>query len=177
MGTLAESYTSKKWDPKEWHPVYEQVVALAAAGWSNEKIGSMVGLGKQQISNILTSQKGKAKLRDYTNTVASGAENSIRSRLDRLTDMTVTRCESYFNDDELYMKAPGAMTDRSMKFLRGIGQLKDDAPVSTVNNITFKDAQIAILANAMKRSEEAKALAGDSNASANEDAQDNDVSR
>lgn len=176
MGTLAESFTSKKWDPKEWHPVYEQVVALAAAGWSNEKIGSIVGLGKQQISNILTSPKGKTKLTEYTNTVAVGAERSIHSRLARLTDVTVTRCEQYFDNDEYHMKAPGAMADRAMKFLRGIGQLKDDAPVSTVNNITFKDAQIAVLANSMKRSEEAKALAGDSNASSNEDSQDNGIS-
>ena len=161
MGSVAEAYTSKKWDPKEWHPVYEQVVALSAAGWSNERVGNMVGLGKQQVSNILTSPKGKQKLQEYISTVANGAEKSLTARLSRIAEVTVTRVEDYFSNDELYMKAPGAMTDRSLKFLKGIGQLRDETAAPITNNITFKDAQIAVLASAMSRSREAKLLSGE----------------
>jgi hypothetical protein len=170
MGSVAEAYTSSKWNPKEWHPVYEQVVALSAAGWSNEKVGNMVGLGKQQVSNILSSPKGKQKLQDYINTVATGAERSLNSRLSKIAEVTVGRVEAYFNDDELFMKAPGAMTDRSLKFLKGIGQLRDDAAPVVNNNISFKDTQIAVLASAMARSKEAKLLS----AGETEDVQDSE---
>jgi len=116
---------SKKWEPKEWHPFYEEIVIKSARGHTNKQLAAEYGVTPQHIMNITSTQQARkirseliANIRDIGMTQAERRMAVANDAFDKI--------ERYFSDEEEYGKRKGAMVDRAMKMLQGVGELKPD---------------------------------------------------
>lgn len=118
-----------KWNPRKWHPVYEEVVLLSAMGYKNIEIAERMGYTAVHISNILNTKQAEVILgvieHRMRNKHIDVKEKSIEERFEALATKAVKRCEDVINDDELAEKSPFGVFDRSIKFLRAVGKIKD----------------------------------------------------
>ena len=113
----------KKWEPKEWRPIYEEIVIKSARGDSNKQLAHEYGCTPQHISNIITTPQA----RDIRNRLIENIRNTGITQQERrmlIADKALERIEEYFFDDEEQKKRKGAMADRAMKMLQGVGTLK-----------------------------------------------------
>lgn len=115
----------KKWEPKEWHPFYEEIVIKSARGHTNKQLAQEYGVTPQHIMNICTTQQAKKIRAELIDNVRSMGMSQSERRM-AIADKALERIESYFTDDEEYDKRKGAMTDRAMKLLQGVGELKGE---------------------------------------------------
>lgn len=122
----------KKWEPKEWRPQYEEIVIKSARGDSNKQLAHEYGCTPQHISNIITTPQAKEiRSRLVENIRNTGITQQERRMM--VLDKALERVEQYFFDDEEQSKRKGAMADRAMKFMSGMGSLKAE---NENNNIT-----------------------------------------
>lgn len=118
----------KRWEPKEWRPVYEAIVALSCTGLSNEEVGKRFGYGKQQVSNILNTPQGK-KLREIiANRIREMNLLTLEDRLAYMQKNALANMDKVLADEDgrLLERAPLALFDRSMSFLKASGALKGE---------------------------------------------------
>lgn len=116
---------TKKWDPKEWRPEYDRVVGWSFLGASNVEVARKVGLTKEHVSNILTSDKGKEVMKILMAKQRETTEKTIVERLNDVAEKFTKRLEVFVDDDELYTKSPFAVIDRGLRVLEGTRNLKD----------------------------------------------------
>lgn len=170
LGAKTGARITKRWEPKEWRTEYEAMVALSCTGLSNEEVGRRFGYGKQQVSNILNTAAGKKLKEIILARLRQANEETFVERISHLQNTALERVESVLSDDELFVKYPLAIFDRSQKFLSSTGSkgFKSEAPetLGTVNNIDNSKNVIIVagatrdsLAEAMQKSDEAKELA------------------
>lgn len=115
----------KKWEPKEWRPQYEEIVLESARGASNKSLAEKHGVSPQTICNInRTEMARKIRSELVANLRSTGLGMQERRLL--LADKALERIEEYFERDDVAEKNPGAMADRAMKLLTGVGQLKSE---------------------------------------------------
>lgn len=117
---------AKKWEPKEWRPQYEEIVLESARGASNKALAQKHGVTPQTICNInRTEQARKIRAELIANIRNTGLTMQQRRLL--LADKALERIEEYFENDVEAQKRPGAMADRAMKMLVGVGELKGES--------------------------------------------------
>jgi hypothetical protein len=148
----------KKWEPKKWLPIYEAIVALSCTGLDNEEVGKRFGYGKQQVSNILNTPQGK-KLREL---IASRVREmnivSLEDKMAFIQNNALRNVADVIADDTgvIREKAPLALFDRSLAFLKSSGALKGDnpnSPPATHSSVTnVNQMSVMVISN------EAKAL-------------------
>lgn len=125
----------KRWEPKHWLPVYEAIVALSCTGLSNEEVGKRFGYGKQQVSNILNTPQGK-KLRELiANRVREMNLVSIEDRIAFMQKNALANVDKVLADEDgkIAERAPLALFDRSLSFLKATGAMKGDTPPPATN--------------------------------------------
>lgn len=120
-----------KWDPKNWKPVYESIVALSCTNLSNEEVGKRFGYTAQQVSNICNSTKGKLLRQHIANTVRDLNVKSISERVVDLQEKALQRVEAVIMSDEAFQEKPLAIFDRSLAVLKS-GILKESSPPAGV---------------------------------------------
>lgn len=153
---------TKKWEPKEWRPEYEAIVALSCTGLSNTALGERFGYGKQQISNILNTPMG-VKLREIIVSNLRATNNkTLGSRLDNLKENALQRVESVMKDDKLFERAPLAVFDRSIAILKttGVVSEKNESSGNTYiqNAMILNGAESSTLKEGLKKADEVKKL-------------------
>lgn len=147
----------KKWEPKKWLPVYEAIVALSCTGLDNESVGKRFGYGKQQVSNILNTPQGK-KLREI---IAARIRDmnllTLEDRMAFIQSSALKNVEKVITDEtgQIFEKAPLALFDRSLAFLKSSGALKGDQPIPPASSPLVGNVQKM---SVMVVSSEAKAL-------------------
>lgn len=148
-----------KWSPKQWHPVYEEVVLLDMLGYKNIVIAEMKGFTKEHISNILNTPQAKLIKELTVKRMEKKREETIEQRLDRLANKAMERLEETINNDELAAKNPLGLFDRAITVLKSTNNIKEQ-PTSVDNSRTIivTDAQMEKLNRAMALSDEAKQL-------------------
>lgn len=120
---------TQRWQPKEWLPIYEAIVALSCTGLSNEAVGARFGYGKQQVSNILNTPQGKKLKEIIAQRIRDSNTATIAERVTALHEKALERVEFVIGNDEFFEKHPLAIFDRSFAVLKS-GVLKDQNPVN-----------------------------------------------
>lgn len=123
-----------RWDPKNWKPIYESIIALSCTGLSNTVVAERFGVTPQTVSNLRSSEKGKklisliaARVRDMNN-------ESIGERVAALQSKALERVETVIMSDEAFAERPLAIFDRSLQVLKS-GILKEERPANGMPQI------------------------------------------
>lgn len=118
---------SKRWVPKKWDIIYDQMIIMSCLGKTNKEIGETFGYGPQQVCNILNTDRAKESKRILIEHVrATGL--TITERLAKLEEASLKNIEHALTDESLRIKSPLAIADRSLAFLKGMGKLEGDKP-------------------------------------------------
>lgn len=129
---------SKRWVPKKWDPMYDQWVALRVGGWSNKRIGDQFGYTDQQVSNVLNTPEAKALLEVASKQIRKRLGEDVVTRMANLENRALKNVEDALTNEDLFLKHPLAVADRSMAFLKGMGKLADpEAKEKVINNNTL----------------------------------------
>lgn len=135
-----------KWKPKHWRPEYDRMVAYSVLGKSNIWIAKFLGFTPEHVSNILhqpeaveLAEKLHAKLRE-------GIEANIPAVLDEIALKAVSRVKQLIDSDELMIKSPFAVVDRSLDVLKGLNHLKRSGDQSSLGGGTTVNIGTAIIA-------------------------------
>lgn len=150
---------SKRWVPKKWDIIYDQMIVLSCLGHTQEYIGQQFGYGKQQVCNILNTEEAKRKKLALIETVrASGV--TITERLAKMEEAALKNIETALTSEELRTKSPLAVADRSMAFLKGMGKLEGDKPkeVEKVTNVFLGNELASKLIAGIEKANQAAAL-------------------
>lgn len=149
---------SDKWIPTEWRIEYDRIVALHCLGYSNAVVGQELGYSAQHVSNILNLPEGKAMVRLVKEKFIKQTLDTIPERLNALQIKITERVEKFFDDDELFQKAPGAVVDRGISLLKCIGLLKEKETLPPQGGVVNVDKAIIVPAGSMDNMREALRL-------------------
>lgn len=107
----------KRWQPKVWTPIMEQMVVLSCANYSNTAIATVFKCTAQHVSNILNCNEGirlRAKIIDG---IKVTSELSITDRLKDLATTAISNIETIIKSQNAMNEQPMAMFDKSIKVL------------------------------------------------------------
>jgi hypothetical protein len=120
---------TEKWEPKEWKPEYEFIVALSCMGLSRGVIVNKlkqdrgVEYSEQQISNILNCKQAAVVKQMLVNQTRKVAYDTIEDQLHGIASKATARIEEVFNDDKVRENNPISVASLGIKFLQGVGKL------------------------------------------------------
>lgn len=156
----------KRWQPKEWTPVYEQMVLLHCSGKSNIYIAHMFDRTPQIVSMVLNCDFAKKLKLDILENLRENVTVDIRTRLKVLSDKALERVESIITDDKHFDDSPFSVFDRAIKVLE-INKEIDGDKRSSIAGVMNVDRMILIapehsqiLAEGLSKANEAKLLHG-----------------
>lgn len=149
-----------RWRPKEWTPIYEQIVILSAMGHSNKQLAETFKYSPQQISNIVCTPEAKLTRRRVLESLQQKAEDGIPTRLSVLADKATQRIAQVLHDDALFERSPFAVVDRGLSLLRGVGKLKTaaeaDSQASQQNILILAGEDASEIRAGLKKAREAR---------------------
>ena len=122
----------KRWVPKRWSPVYDQVVLLSVAGRSNTEIAKIFEFTPQHVSNIITTPQAALIRAEVSRKLRERAADTIPEKLEAAAAKAAQRVKDVIEDDDLFERSPFAVVDRSLKVLQATGYIKgeqDRAPI------------------------------------------------
>ena len=135
-----------KWVPKEWKPVYEQIVHLDAMGVSQAKIAKQFDYTSVMVSKICCTPQAKIIRRKVLEHLAERNKEFQEERFSGVQVQAMERISSVLEDDELFTADPFAVVDRAFKLLKETGRIGDrnkgdinvagNLTVTRVNNLT-----------------------------------------
>jgi hypothetical protein len=163
-----------KWQPKVWRPVYDQIIALHLAGWSNERIADHVEYNRQQVSNILNTDNAKKIIKEEGERIRKSLNDDVLGRVSGILAKTMKRTEQIMDNEDLFKEAPFATIRTGLNVGLTLKQMFQPATVtketpSTVininqstqvqqNNLEVVEKHADKLAEALDRAREAKLL-------------------
>ncbi len=132
-----------KWAPRRWKPLYDQMIILSVAGRNNKEIAEALDVTPVHVGNVLNCGQAKIILKALISKMRTEAISDITeipTRLNASLDEASKRLLNYFKNDDVAKSAPGAMADRAMKLLTGLGHLKTGDPNKQSNKLNIKKA-------------------------------------
>lgn len=151
-----------RWRPKEWTPVYEQIVVLSCGmNRSNVELGEMFGFTPQHISNILNTPEASLVRRRVLETLREKVDGGLPKRLSDLADKATQRVAQVMYDDAVFERSPFAVVDRALRVLAGVGRLRnaETPPGDTTNNILVLSGEAAQdIRDGLRKSREAREM-------------------
>lgn len=118
--------TRPRWNPKEWHPIYEEVVLLDCMGYKRSEIGARMGFSEMHVTNILKTPQAAIVRKLVIARINNKAMQTIEQRLETVTEKAMTRVEEVINDDELAKKNPLGIFDRAITLLKGTRKIQPE---------------------------------------------------
>lgn len=147
-----------RWNPKKWHPVYEEVVLLDCLGYKGKDIARLKGFTPQHVSCILNTSQAKMIRKLVLARMEKKREETVEERLERITAKAMDRVEEVMANDTYAEKNPGGIFDRALGVLKAAGKVKQESAGPTNNNLIVSDDQWKMLTEGIKRSDEARRL-------------------
>lgn len=140
----------KKWYPKKWKPIHEQVVALDCAGAPHAMIAGKLNLSIQYVSKICNTPQAAIIKRNALNQLVKQNAEFQTERLEHMQAKAIERVAEVLEDDNLYAADPFAVVDRAFKFLQqtgaeGLSKTKGDTHIHAKNITVNNLKQTAIL--------------------------------
>ena len=150
-----------KWIPKQWTPIYEQIVSLDCMGMAQKEIAAKFNFTSVMISKICSTPQAKIFRRLVLEQLAEKNKIFQEERFARTQVRAMERISEVIEDDNLFLADPFAVVDRAFKLLEktkvlgGVEGKGGDINV-TVNNLS----QTAILEikDGLAKAREAKEL-------------------
>lgn len=150
----------KRWNPKEWRPEYEAIVALSCTGTSHKLLAERYGYTPVHISNIVNSDVGKELSNIILQNLRKLSTESLPQKIEGMQQVAVKRMEEYLSNDIVAQTDPQRMFDRALKFasefgLPGIQMQKGGVNINinknTQNNVILDSASQDALMEEIKR--------------------------
>lgn len=148
VGTRAKAI--RRWNPKNWKPEYEAIVALSATGMPNSVIAKRYGYTESWLSSILNCEQAKIIQQMIINKTREASVGNIPERLRFLQAIAVKRVEDTLNNDKLAERSPMAIFDRSMAFLKSGGIV---AGGDSTGHVTFNQHNNTLIISEKDRSD------------------------
>ncbi|MEK0326038.1 MAG: hypothetical protein QQN63_10080 [Nitrosopumilus sp.] len=156
-----------KWVPKEWKPVYEQIVSLDCMGVPQKEIAEKFNFTKVMISKICSTPQAKIIRRKVLEILAEKNKVFQEERFARTQVRAMERISSVMEDDALFVADPFAVVDRAFKLLEktkviggsnviGNVNVAGNLTVNSVNNLTQN--AIVEIKDGLAKAREAKEL-------------------
>lgn len=160
---------TKRWNPKDWKPVYEAMVALVVLGRRNQgDIAKEFGYTEAWLSQIMNSEKGKEVQLALIMNTRNQVVGDTSARLRQMQEIALGRMEQVLADDKLAERSALAIFDRSALFLKNTGVIGEtvkppvvSSSITTINNnntliVSSKNADD--LREGLKKADEVKVL-------------------
>ena len=127
-----------KWIPKEWKPVYEQIVHLDCMGVSQAKIAEQFNYTSVMISKICCTPQAKIIRRKVLEHLAEKNKEFQEGRFSRIQVTAMERISAVMENDELFMADPFAVVDRAFKLLEKTGIIggRDKGDINVAGDLT-----------------------------------------
>lgn len=133
--------TKPRWNPKEWHPIYEEVVLLECMGLKREEIAARVGFTEQHITNITKTPQAAIIRKLITARINQKATQTIEQRLESVATKAMQRVEDVMNNDVLAEKNPLGIFDRAITLLKGTQKIKSEEGGTKINRALIVSEQ------------------------------------
>lgn len=130
---------TRKWNPKDWKPVYEAMVALCTIGKKTQReVAHEFGYTEAWLSQIMNSEKGKEVQAELIRNTRDRTVGDVAARIRDIQELALRRMETVIRDDKIAERSPLAIFDRSALFLKNTGVIKDNhaPPVPTQGHVT-----------------------------------------
>lgn len=148
-----------RWEPKKWHPVYEEIVLLDALGYKNTEIAKEKGFTTVHISNILCTEQAKMLKEILVKRLRKKGVETFEQRLERYADKAMDRIEEVLENDEYAAKNPGGIFDRAITMLKATGKVKEPEKDGVRERVLMVPAEMMEgLRRAIELSDEARRL-------------------
>lgn len=106
-----------KWIPKEWTPVYEQIVSLDCMGVSQKEIAEKFKLTTVMVSKVCRTPQAKIIRRKVLELLSEKNKVFQEERFARTQVRAMERISEVMEDDALFTADPFAVVDRAFKLL------------------------------------------------------------
>lgn len=123
VGAVNRPANATLWEPKDWKPLYEQIVLLSISGRNNKDIAHVIDRTPAMVGMVLRSQAAKkrqeALLKNVRETVFAGVD-------ERIAEATVAgadKIHKLMTEEQYFEASPFAVADRAIKLLQGSGKL------------------------------------------------------
>ncbi|KKN22421.1 hypothetical protein LCGC14_0915450 [marine sediment metagenome] len=151
-----------KWVPKEWKPVYEEIVSLDCMGVSQKEIAKQFNYTKVMISKICCTPQAKIFRRKVLEVLAERNKVFQTERFERTQVQAMERISSLMEDDKLFETDPFAVVDKAFKLLEktrvlGGGESRGNVNILGDVNMLTQNAILEIK-DGLAKSREAKKL-------------------
>jgi hypothetical protein len=151
--------TKPRWNPKEWHPIYEEVVLLDCMGLKRSEIASRMGFTEMHITNILKTEQAQIVRKLVIARINGKAQQTIEQRLETVTLKAMQRVEDVINNDVLAEKNPLGLFDRAITLLKGTRKIQPEDGGTHINRaLIVSEQQFDKLIKGTALADEAKRL-------------------
>lgn len=148
-----------RWNPKEWHPVYEEVVLLDCMGLSRSDIAVEKGFTEEHITSILKTEQAKIIRRIVEQKIREKHDFTVEQRLERLANKAMTRVEDVINNDKVAETNPLGLFDRAIVLLKATKKIAPEEPGTNIGKaLIVTDAAMDKLIKGMAVADEARRL-------------------
>ena len=153
-----------KWVPKEWTPVYEQIVSLDCMGVPQKKIAEQFNLTNVMVSKICSTPQAKIIRRAVLESLSEKNKVFQEERFARTQVRAMERISEVMEDDALFTSDPFAVVDRAFKLLEktkviGGGDVKGDINIAGDVKINqLSQTAIVELKEGLEKARESKEL-------------------
>lgn len=131
---------NKRWNPKEWRPEYEAMVALSCTGLPQGVIAKRFGYSEAWLSSILNSEMGRAVKNLIIQKSREGVINSIPEKIREIQGLAADRMLSVMRNEKLFTQSPLGIFDRSALLLKNTGLL--GTPEETSKNVHVQSSVV-----------------------------------
>lgn len=107
----------KRWQPKIWTPIMEQMVVLSCANYSNLAIANVFKCTPQHVSNIINCNEGIRLKNKILDGIKTSSSESISDRLKDLAGVAIKNIEDIIKSTTARDDQPMSMFDRCIKVL------------------------------------------------------------
>ncbi len=151
-----------KWIPKEWTPIYEEIVSLDCMGMPQKEIAEKFKMTSVMVSKICCTPQAKIFRRKVLEILAERNKIFQEDRFERTQVRAMERISSFMEDDALFESDPFAVVDKAFKLLEKTRVLSGGEKKGNVNilgdvNMLTQNA-IVELKDGLAKAREAKEL-------------------
>lgn len=129
-------HKKRKWQPKKWEPIYDEMVLMACMGRDQSEIARRFGYTRDHVCVILNTKQALVTKRLFLDKLQQTIDATIAQRIEAIKDKALMRIAQTLNDDELYKQTPIQVFDRSVVILKGVGVLKDQPSGGSGGNVS-----------------------------------------
>jgi len=151
-----------KWVPKEWTPVYEQIVSLDCMGVPQKEIAAKFNFTTVMISKVCSTPQAKIFRRKVLEILAERNKIFQEDRFERTQVRAMERISSFMEDDALFASDPFAVVDKAFKLLektRVLGGSESKGNVNILGDVNLlSQTAIVELKDGLAKSREAQEL-------------------